>query len=209
MQISSRVRTADRSRLRRGREAITASSLLVAAWEYREAGRLISDSSKQLLYVDDPTYLTHVRYFLALRSVELAGKALLRHFGYTAQELRKIGHDLQLLIKHLKKRKLCPITPKAIAVIRWFNRIYSVEKDFEYPLPAFDSLGAYRMFPYDLEGACDVLLEYADERIKMNRRDFIHLLKTSRFLKDFEVAHSISEAADNMVMVVSEFRPRV
>jgi len=104
----------------------TAKGFLIYAKDYSSAYCIIKEKSPSL------SELFSVKYFLALRALELAMKSILRDEGYTIIQLKNIGHDLKKLKNKLLNTKYGYVLDSFdIEIIDFSNRIYEA-KEYEY-----------------------------------------------------------------------------
>ena len=81
----------------KSKDTLTAGALIDGARMYAAAADAVNDKLPNALHV-----LSH----LLGTSNELALKAYLRHSGYDAKQLKKIGHDLGKLLEHAEQKGL-------------------------------------------------------------------------------------------------------
>ena len=78
---------------------------------------------------DSKYYLAN--YFLALHSIELSLKSVLRHTKYTLDDLHKFGHNLQKIMEEICTNELIYISKEEKTLIDLTNQMYK-DKEFEY-----------------------------------------------------------------------------
>jgi len=101
-------------------------------------------------------------YFLVCQSLELSLKAYLRGSGYSDEQLRRIGHNLDQCVSAAKATGVegyVRLSEADIAAVAAINPYYQF-KDFQY------SVSGYKSFPHP-----DVLMELA-ERLWQGLRPF-------------------------------------
>jgi hypothetical protein len=102
------------------------------AREFLQGYKILAKEYPDTHYSSPNLGMAHVRYYLIGHSLELAFKSFLLDKGYDLNQLKCIGHDLTVCVKHSNEKGLHILNDKEQVTIKMLNAYYLI-KDFEYP----------------------------------------------------------------------------
>lgn len=115
------------------------------------------------------SYHFPVPHYLAGHAIELALKAHLAHKGASENRLKKLGHDLEKVLRRTDASVRAVLTDEQVTAIKWLNQYYAA-KELEYT--AWGASGRMISIPrvsYLIEAATN-LVNHLDSVFRAERR---------------------------------------